>query len=138
MANELDPTPTSKLALLSTYTAAALPHLHEAEDYLSRVKISAIPEEQQETLEKLKTIERAKCIYNIHYCNAGVGFCFYDSEKDPQELRDRFIGDMNIPENISWRKALTMDKYYPTFEEAVDAEYKRITATRLPTKEEAK
>ena len=54
MNNEIDPTPTSRLALLSTYAAAALPHLHEAEEALRRVKLSAIPEEQQESLEKLQ------------------------------------------------------------------------------------
>ena len=63
-------------------------------------------------LKKLHAIEERKCIYNIHYCKAGIGFCFYDSKKD------QFLGD--------WRYALVTESYYETFEEAVDAEYERL------------
>ena len=86
-------------------------------------------------LEKLSAIEGAKCIYNINYCNAGVGFCFYLPEKDPREFRDNFIGDINIPEDIGWHKALSTDKYYKTFELAVDAEFERL-APQVPNKED--
>ena len=63
-----------------------------------------------DTLTKLHAIEKAKCIYDIHYCKAGVGFIFYDAEKDSGE----------------WRDALTVNRYYPTFEEAVHSEYARL------------
>ena len=89
------------------------------------------------TLDKLHTIEAVKTIYNIHYCRAGVGFCFYDPEKDPQEFRDRLIYGVNVPEDIGWTKALTTDRYYKTFEEAVSAEYERLPAPQVPTKEDA-
>lgn len=76
-------------------------------------------------LEKLHAIEDAKCIYNIHYSNAGVGFCFYDSEKI--QFRGRFIdGTSAFIRDDRWREGLTTDKYYPTFEEAVEAEYQRL------------
>jgi len=70
-------------------------------------------------LQKLKTIEKAKCIYNIHYCNAGVGFCFYEPPKD-------YI--IATPINEEWRKYLNTHKYYPTFIKAVNAEYKKLTS----------
>ena len=60
-------------------------------------------------LEKLHTIEQAKCIYNIHYCKAGVGFCFYEED---------FKKD--------WRDNLRTDRYYPSFAEAVEAEFARL------------
>jgi len=54
-------------------------------------------------LDKLHWIENVKTIYNIHYCRAGVGFIFHYPEKG----------------------GLSVDGYYPTFEEAVDAEYQK-------------
>jgi len=62
------------------------------------------------TLEKLHEIEKQKSIYDIHYCNGGVGFIFYYPEKDD--------GD--------WKKALSVENYYPTFEKAVEAEYGKL------------
>lgn len=67
-----------------------------------------------ETLKKLHAIEEKKIIYNIHYCRAGVGFNFYYPEKDIKDDKE------------SWRKALSVEKYHPSFEEAVDAEYTRL------------
>ena len=64
------------------------------------------------TLEKLHAIEQAKTIYNIHYCNAGIGFEFYvntGTETDPH-----------------WRH-VPAQRYYPSFEAAVDEEYARLT-----------
>ncbi len=74
-------------------------------------------------LEKLQAIEKAKCIYNIHYCNAGVGFIFYDEtkvEKKKAELNRELT-------ERSWRDGLTVDRYYPSFPEAVEAEYVRLS-----------
>lgn len=65
-------------------------------------------------IDKLHVIEEVKCIYNIHYCRAGVGFIFYYSDKDTADGKD------------SWKEALSVDGYYETFEEAVNAEYKKI------------
>ena len=82
-------------------------------------------------LEKLHKIEEIKTIYDIHYCNAGIGFMFYYPEKveNPEITHKVKIGDKTIdterPEK--WRTGLSVDKYYPTFEEAVEAEYKNLT-----------
>lgn len=61
-------------------------------------------------LEMLHEIDEKKCIYNIHYCKAGVGFSFYDPELD----------------HGNWRDALVVHGYAPTFEEAVQMEYARL------------
>ncbi len=63
------------------------------------------------TLQMLHEIEKKKCIYDIHYCNAGVGFIFYTGPKD-------------YPFN--WRTFLSVERYYPTFEEAVKGEWEKI------------
>lgn len=65
-------------------------------------------------LEKLKRIEKSKIIYNIHYCNAGVGFTFYEP-----------IEGLVDPAN-NWQQCLTTNRYYPTFSKAVSAEFKRL------------
>ncbi len=70
------------------------------------------------TLFKLHKIEDATTIYNIHYCRAGVGFCFYEP---PDDFEIEFSYD-----SCEWRKYLNVHAYYPTFEEAVDAEYRRL------------
>ena len=67
------------------------------------------------TLEKLHAIENKKHIYNIHYCFAGVGFIFYDPRKDS--------GGKD-----GWRKALSVEEYYGTFEKAVEGEYEKLEA----------
>ena len=66
------------------------------------------------TLEMLHKIDETECIYNIHYCRAGVGFSFYDPELD----------------NGNWRDALVVHGYAPTFEDAVKMEYERLGETR--------
>ncbi len=70
-------------------------------------------------LDKLHFIEEHKIIYDIHYCRAGVGFIFYCEEK----IKNPIPGD-GYPEN--WRKGLVVEKYYPTFEKAVEVEYQKI------------
>lgn len=67
-------------------------------------------------LDMLHEIEKKKCIYNIHYCRAGVGFQFFE----PPDGVDV------SPLNDKWKKYLTTNKYYPTFEAAVKAEFKRL------------
>lgn len=72
------------------------------------------------TLEKLKAIEEKKVIYNICYRVAGVGIMFYDESRlNGAEGPGRALYD-------GWEKGLYVDKYYPTFEQAVDAEYARL------------
>ena len=68
------------------------------------------------TLQKLNEIHKKKCIYNIHYCNAGVGFQFYEEKL--------ITGEALEPD--WWKKGLVTYKYYPTFAKAVAAEYKRL------------
>ena len=63
-------------------------------------------------LEKLHEIEKRKCIYNIHYCYAGVGIIFYDANK--------------CEEALDYKKGLTIDQYYKTFEECIEAEYDNL------------
>ena len=62
-------------------------------------------------LDKLHDIEKNKCIYNIHYCRAGVGFIFHYPEKQKD---DDFISGLSV------------DGYYDTFEEAVEAEFNKM------------
>jgi hypothetical protein len=73
-------------------------------------------------LEKLHKIEEAKCIYDIHYCKAGVGILFYE----PPEGYDINVKFNDSRKKDFWRKYLNVDKYYPTFEEMIEAEYARI------------
>ena len=71
-------------------------------------------------LEKLHEIENAKIIYDIHYCRAGIGFLFYEP---PTTL--------DVPENMypkNWKDYLVVERYYDTFEEAVESEYKKLKA----------
>ncbi|MBA7517299.1 hypothetical protein ES705_09352 [subsurface metagenome] len=71
-------------------------------------------------LDKLHFIEKHKTIYNIHYCRAGVGFIFFY----PDPYKNDSCKTYNFPED--WTKQLRVEKYYPTFEKAVEAEYQRI------------
>lgn len=75
-----------------------------------------------DTMDKLHYIEDSNVIfnpiYNIHYCNAGVGIIFYDPTKDTGNFRD----------------ALTVHKYYENFEDCVDAEYQRLKNREETTK----
>ena len=61
-------------------------------------------------LEKLHAIEEAKTIYDIHYCNAGIGFIFFYPEKAKQ----------------NWKEGLNVECYYPSFEKAIEAEYNKL------------
>lgn len=72
-----------------------------------------------DTIEKLHAIQAAKIIYNILYRAAGVGFLFY-TPLPPEAGTPGYMP----PEN--WQQGLSVDHYYPTFEEAVDAEYARL------------
>lgn len=69
-------------------------------------------------IDKLHTIEEHKNIYDIHYCRAGVGFIFF---APPAGYRQKPYPDQ------TWKKHLTVEKYYPTFEDAVEAEYRKLT-----------
>lgn len=64
------------------------------------------------TIQKLHAIEKEKIIYAILYRRAGVAFQFY----------------MGSPTAEDFHKDLTIWRYYPTFEEAVNAEYEMLTA----------
>jgi len=65
-------------------------------------------------LDKLHEIEKQKCIYNIHYCDVGVGIIFYDPARCGETTED-------------YKKGLTIDQYYKTFEECIDMEYERLS-----------
>ena len=66
-----------------------------------------------DVIDKLKYIEKEKVIYNIHYCRAGVGFCFYESEKSCRE-------------DENWRDNLNTNGYHKDFDAAVNAEYEKL------------
>ena len=67
------------------------------------------------TPEKIESL-RDCGLYEILFRNAGVGCVFY-------------TGPSDLPKN--WRDSLVVDRYYPTFTEAIDAEYlKRISGAR--------
>lgn len=70
------------------------------------------------TLQMLHKIEEAKVIYDIHYCRAGVGFIFYNPPEGYDQDKDTDIR--------GWKRHLTVEKYHPTFEAAVRAEFKRL------------
>ena len=81
-------------------------------------------------LEKLHKIEEVKIIYNIHYCRAGVGFIFYYPQKvlNPKNTKKYYCNTrvINLKYPINWKEGLSVDTYYPTFEKAVKAEYKKL------------
>lgn len=68
-----------------------------------------------DTLAMFHAIEAQKIIYNIHYCRAGVGFIFYDGPTEPPD---------------DWRKHLVVKTYHPTFEDAVQAEFNRLSTKK--------
>ena len=78
-------------------------------------------EHELDTMDKLHYIENSNTvfnpIYNIHYCNSGVGIIFYDPTKDTGNFRE----------------ALTVHKYYETFEDCIDAEYERLVERESQT-----
>jgi hypothetical protein len=63
-----------------------------------------------EVLKKLKELDTEKCIYNIHRCKAGWGIIFYYEDKD----------------SGNWRDALSVDRYYDSFEAMVEAEHQKL------------
>jgi effector-binding domain-containing protein len=70
--------------------------------------------EPKQVMKMLHEIEKEKSIYDIHYCKAGVGFVFYTGSLEYKDLP------------VNWKESLSVDKYYPTFEEAVKAEWDRM------------
>ena len=70
-------------------------------------------------LDKLHFIEKHKTIYNIHYCRAGVGFIFYCEGK----IKNPIPGGGYLE---NWKEGLIVEKYYPTFEKAVEVEYQKL------------
>jgi len=70
-------------------------------------------------MKKLDKIKEHKVLYNIVFRNIGVALQFYDATKvKPNKSY--------YPAAEYWKAGLTIDKYYPTLEEAIDAEYKII------------
>ncbi len=62
---------------------------------------------------------RSVGLYDIMFRNAGVGLLFYTGPVDENGW---------IPEATSrtWRDYLVVDRYYPDFDAAIDAEYERL------------
>lgn len=83
-------------------------------------------------LQKLHKIEESKVIYDIHYCKAGVGIIFYE----PPEGYDNRVRFNDSVKKDFWRKYLNANRYYPTFEEMVKAEFKRLDTLDTTSKGE--
>ena len=62
-------------------------------------------------LSKIHDLDKTKTIYNIHRCNAGWGIIFYYPEQE---------------KNGDWKTGLSVEKYYPTFEEMIEAEWLKL------------
>jgi hypothetical protein len=73
--------------------------------------------DKADALEKLAWIEQNSRIYAILYRNAGVGMQFYEGPEAALDGRDE-----------TWRQHLVIRSYYKDFQEAVDAEYRRLSA----------
>lgn len=92
------------------------------------------------TIDKLHAIEAVATIYNIHYCNAGIGMNFYEpgrslseaviaanKERNNKERLEAMANHRDAPPIYDgWRRNLVTYHYYPTFEAMVDAEYERV------------
>ena len=63
--------------------------------------------------EKLELLQQYRSIDGVNFCKAGVGFVFY-------------MGDFPIKDVNEYHKECSVEKYYPTFEEALDAELEKI------------
>ncbi len=76
-----------------------------------------------DTLQKLHAIETIEdqCIYNIHYCNAGVGITFYEATRDKERVRE------------SWKNGLITYGYHATFEQCIEAEHERLFGIKIDT-----
>lgn len=64
----------------------------------------------EKRIDDLRELAESKqqILYNLCFRNAGVGFQWCDGNKD------------------NWEKALYIMNYYPTIEEAIDAETERL------------
>ena len=58
---------------------------------------------------------RGHAIYDIHFCDAGIGIIYYDYDNG---------GEPN--ENEGWKEHLFVENYYPTLREALIEEVKRL------------
>lgn len=72
------------------------------------------------SLEFKITALRDAGLYDIMFRNAGVGCLFYEGPRD----------DDGFAVTGEWKRHLVVNKYYPTFSQAIDAEYN----ARLTTK----
>lgn len=83
------------------------------------------------TLEKLEALHNLETctLYDIMFRNAGVGMMFYYPEKVPNNILPE---GRTPPKN--WEQGLSVQRYYPTFEECVDAEYARLVPRKLEVK----
>jgi len=77
---------------------------------------------------KIDTIREQKIIYEIVFRNAGVALLFYDDKRvKNKEIEFNKIGGVPVSTGRYkyWQEGLYIDKYYPTFKKAVDAEYEK-------------
>jgi len=68
-----------------------------------------------DVVSKLHDLDEAKTIYDIHRCRAGWGIIFYYPE---------------LADDDHWREGLSVEKYYPTFEEMVEKEWLRLKGNK--------
>jgi hypothetical protein len=64
---------------------------------------------------------RSVGLYEIMFRNAGVGCLFYTGPYD----------DEGYPPSL-WKQHLSVERYYPSFTAAIDAEYERLKDATWP------
>jgi len=82
-----------------------------------------------EMLHALQTRKDGKVLYNICFRNSGVGMTFWEppSREAGCELLGSACCKLSTKEQTEeWRQYLITERYYPTFEQAVKEEYKRM------------
>jgi hypothetical protein len=78
------------------------------------------------TVEMLNALQQVG-LHEIAFRNAGVGLQFFIPavwEEKTRRVWDEVYRETGMPDD--WRQGLVVDRYYETFEEAVEAEYRRM------------
>ena len=129
--------------LANTFPPGRPLELTEAGKLVRAAIDKAVADVVGDTMTKLAVIEQApdRTIYDIHYCNAGVGIMFYFPSKDPdreaRKERESAAAKVSTEEYMrvceenqgAYKVGLSVERYYPTFAKCIAAEHERLTAT---------
>lgn len=72
--------------------------------------------------EKIERLQE-KGLYNIAFRNAGVGLMFFEPPDDGTIGWEELVGEDDPNYRDMWRQYLAVERYYPTLDEAVNAEF---------------